>query len=117
MKILLDHNLDRRLKDHLTGYVVTTAYECGWADLTNGELLAAAEAADFNVLLTADANMISQQNLIGRRIAILALRANDNRRVTHLEMIDQILVTLQKVQEGKSLEVFHPGFARKDREG
>ena len=41
--------------------------------MINGELLKAAEKAGFEVLLTTDKNMASQQNLKGRRIAIVVL--------------------------------------------
>jgi hypothetical protein len=41
--------------------------------LTNGALLAAAERAGFDVLLTADKNMRHRQNLTGRRIALVVL--------------------------------------------
>jgi hypothetical protein len=44
-----------------------------WGTLTNGDLLAEAERAGFDVLLTADKNMRYQQNLRGRRIAIVVL--------------------------------------------
>jgi hypothetical protein len=42
----------------------------GWASLENGDLLNAAEAA-FDVLITTDQNLRYQQNLSGRRLAIL----------------------------------------------
>lgn len=44
----------------------------GWAALKNGELLKAAEAA-FEALVTTDKNLRYQQNLAGRRLAILVL--------------------------------------------
>jgi hypothetical protein len=51
---------------------VSTAYELGWAALSNGELLAAAED-NFDVLVTTDRNLRHQQNLTGRRLSILVL--------------------------------------------
>jgi len=56
LKILLDHNLDRRLKQFLTDYDTATTQEQGWADVLNGELLSLAEQNGFDVLLTADSN-------------------------------------------------------------
>jgi hypothetical protein len=56
----------------LTDDSVATAYEKGWAGLTNGELLAAAEET-FDVLVTTDQNPRYQQNLAGRRLAVLVL--------------------------------------------
>lgn len=44
----------------------------GWSQLSNGQLLQAAEDA-IDVLITTDKNLKYQQNLAGRRIAILVL--------------------------------------------
>ena len=107
MKILLDHNLDRRLKNYLTEYEIATTQEQNWADALNGELLTLAEENGFDVLLTADANIKNQQNIDNRRIAILVLRAFNNRLVTHAEMIEDIYEALSKIQEGEIIEVLH----------
>ena len=50
-----------------------TAFERGWAQLANGELIEEAEAAGFELYITTDKNLRYQQNLIGRRIAIVVL--------------------------------------------
>jgi hypothetical protein len=47
--------------------------ERGWDRLANGELIAAAEAAGFELLLTTDKNMRYQQNLTGRKIAFVVI--------------------------------------------
>jgi len=57
----------------IKGHTVTKAKERGWDKLTNGDLLAQAERAGFDVLLTADKNMRYQQNLTGRRLALVVL--------------------------------------------
>jgi hypothetical protein len=61
------------LSSHLTGHKVTEARELGWDTLSNGDLLAEAERAGFDVILTADKNIRHQQNLTGRRIALVVL--------------------------------------------
>ena len=71
MLILLDNNAPRGLVRALTGHAVTEARERGWATLKNGELLSVAELAGFDVLVTADKNIRHQQNLAGRKIAIV----------------------------------------------
>ena len=48
----------------------------GWAELTNGDLLTAAEADGFEIFLTADKNIRYQQNLAVRRIALVVLGTN-----------------------------------------
>jgi hypothetical protein len=49
-------------------------FEQGWSTLRNRELLWAAEAGGFKVLLTTDTNLRHQQNLTNRAIAILVLK-------------------------------------------
>jgi hypothetical protein len=73
MRILFDNSTPRGIAPALSGHEVTEARACGWDRLCNGELLDAAEQAGFDVLLTADQNMGCQQNLIGRKIAIVVL--------------------------------------------
>ena len=73
MLILLDNNVPRGLARALTGHVVAEARERGWATLKNGVLLSVAEEAGFDVLVTADKNIRYQQNLAGRKIAIVVL--------------------------------------------
>ena len=51
----------------------TLTYQEGWDKLRNGELLAAAEAAGFGLFLTTDKNIRCQQNLAGRKIAVVVL--------------------------------------------
>ena len=73
MLILFDHVTPRGIARFLPGHTVTKTKERGWDTLTNGDLLAAAERAGFDVLLTADKNMRYRQNLTGRRIALVVL--------------------------------------------
>ncbi len=74
MLVLFDNGtpriLARFLIDHHT---VTEARSRGWAELENGDLLQAAKAAGFNVLVTTDKNLVHQQNFSSRRIAIVVL--------------------------------------------
>jgi hypothetical protein len=73
MRILFDHGTPAPLIPFLTGHTVTKAKAAGWDRLANGDLLDAAEAAGFEVMITADKNLRYQQNLAGRRIAIVIL--------------------------------------------
>ena len=72
MKILFDQGTPAPLRRALTGQVVATAFEKGWSNLSNGNLLREAET-EFDLLITTDKNLEYQQNLTGRRIAILVL--------------------------------------------
>src|SRR3954466_2040484 len=72
MRIVFDQGTPAPLRHELTTHQVSTAYEMGWSKLANGQLLQAAEAA-FDALITTDKNLSYQQNLKGRRLAVLAL--------------------------------------------
>jgi len=73
MFILFDNGTPAPLRYALKGHVVVEAIERGWDRLVNGEWIAAAEAAGFEVLLTTDKNMGHQQDLTGRTIAFVVL--------------------------------------------
>ena len=81
-RILLDQNIPRKLAGQLAPHRVETAANLGWAALTNGELITAAENDGFDILLTADQNLQYQQNLAERRITIIVL---DTNRWRHIE--------------------------------
>ena len=86
MKILLDHCAPRPVRRLLPGHEVVTAHEMGWSDLDNGVLLAAAEAR-FDLFLTVDTNIRYQQNLSGRRLAILLVPQDLDWLREHLERL------------------------------
>lgn len=74
MLVLFDNGTPRTLARYLIDrHTVTEARSKGWDRLENGELLDAAEAAGFEVLVTTDRNIRYQQNLSKRKIAIVAL--------------------------------------------
>ena len=63
MKILFDHNLPRRLREHLPGHEIRTTREMKWEQLRNGALMSLAAAAGFEVFVTIDKQIEHQQNL------------------------------------------------------
>jgi hypothetical protein len=74
MLVLFDNGTPRTLARYLIDHhMVTEARARGWEELENGELLREAEAAGFEVLVTTDRNLSYQQNLKGRKIAIVVL--------------------------------------------
>ena len=73
MRILFDQATPVPIRPFLQGHTVRTAAQEGWSRLRNGELLNAAETGGFDVFLTTDKNMRYQQNLTGRKIAIILL--------------------------------------------
>ena len=81
MRILFDQGTPAPLRDSLRQHEVATAFERGWSQLQNGELLDAAEREGFEILVTTDANLRFQQNLSSRRIAIVVLRSTSWPRI------------------------------------
>src|SRR6202451_1389095 len=73
MRIIFDQAAPVPIRPYLEHHTVRTAAQEGWDKLTNGDLLTAAEEAGFDLLLTTDKNMRYQQNLAGRKIAIMVL--------------------------------------------
>ena len=84
MKILLDHNLDWRLSDRLSGHDVSTVLEMAWDTLKNGALLTEAVKFGFSVLITSDKGIKDQQAMKGRSIGVVIIRAPNNRLETHV---------------------------------
>jgi hypothetical protein len=75
MRILFDQGTPQPLRRELRGHIVDTVYERGWSTLTNGVLLATAEQAGYDLFITTDQNLRYQQNLTGRRLAVLILKS------------------------------------------
>ena len=85
MKVLIDECTPKALKTFLAkqGHECWTVQEAGWSGKQNGELLTLAETV-FDVLVTVDTNLRYQQNLAGRKIAIVVLQSSSN-RLDHLQ--------------------------------
>ena len=78
MKIILDESTPQKLRLLIDNrHIVVTTWFQGWSGLKNGMLLAAAEVAGFELFITADQELSYQQNLTGRRIALLVLSTNN----------------------------------------
>ena len=103
MLILFDHVTPRGIARFLADHTVTKAKERGWDTLANGDLLAEAERAGFDVLITADKNMRFQRNLTGRRIAIVVL-STPQWPVVRLQ-IDKIAATVNAATPGSYAEI------------
>jgi len=100
MRILLDENLDWRLRRDLPGHQVESVPLLGWAGILNGELLRKAIEAGFEVLITMDGHMVHQQNLARFAIAVIALRAKSNRLEDTRPLMNQLLSILPKSKPG-----------------
>ncbi len=100
MRILLDENLDWRLRRDLPTHQVESAPLVGWAGIANGELLAKAAEAGFEVLVTMDSNMMHQQNIEKYKIAVVALRARSNRLADTRPLMPALVALLPQMKAG-----------------
>jgi hypothetical protein len=77
LRILFDKSVPVGVRRFLSGNEVRTFVEMHWhPQLENGELLKAGEAAGFDVMVTCDQNIRYQQNLTGRKLALVVLGSN-----------------------------------------
>ena len=106
MLILFDHGTPEPLKSFLRNHTVRKAKDLGWDTLANGELLAAAENAGFEMLRTTDKNIRYQQNLTGRRIAVVVL-GNAQWPILS-KYVDRVVIAVNTAATGTYIEVDVP---------
>ena len=103
MKILFDHGTPRPLRDHLSEHAVDTAAEKGWDSLVNGDLIDRAEQEGYEVLITTDQSIRHQQNLAGRRLAIIVLLRT---AWPYVQLrIEEIRAAIEEIKPGELREV------------
>jgi hypothetical protein len=106
MKILFDNGTPKPIARCLTGHEVTFARRIGWHEMENGELIEQAEQAGYEVLLSTDKNIRYQQNLSGRRIALVIL-GNPQWPAVRLHL-DRIVAAVNGATPGTYTEVDIP---------
>ena len=106
MKILFDNGTPKPIARCLTGHEVTFARRIGWHELENGDLINQAEAAGFEVLVSTDKNIRYQQNLTGRKIALVIL-GNQQWPLVKLHL-DEIAAVVNAATQGGFAEVEIP---------
>ncbi len=102
MRILFDHGTPAPLRVALAPHFVATAFELGWASLDNGDLLREAEA-QLDLLITTDQNLRYQQNLAGRRLAILVLPTTSWPEISQHEA--EVVAAVNTINPGEYLEL------------
>ena len=106
MKILFDECVPVQARNALVGHDVSTAQKMGWSGISNGELLQHAEQADFELFIVADKNLRYQQNLRGRKLAILELWTNH--RPTLEKHFDKIRLAAEHISAGEYVMLENP---------
>jgi predicted nuclease of predicted toxin-antitoxin system len=105
MKILLDECLPLDFRHSFTKHETHTAEWAGLKSKKNGDLLIAAEAAGYDVLVTVDQGLAYQQNLAGRRLSIVSIRARTNQLEDLLPLVDGILEALKTIRQGQIIQI------------
>jgi hypothetical protein len=107
MLVLFDNGTPRTLARFLIDHhMVTEARARGWEKLENGDLLREAEAAGFEVLVTTDKNLSYQQNLKGRKIAVVVL--GQGRWSLIRPYVSQVVAAVNAATPGSFAEVEIP---------
>jgi|SRR6185437_5154706 len=105
MKILLDECVPWPMSNLLSNHACSSVQELGWGGIKNGDLLRRAED-EFDLFITSDQNIRYQQNLAGRRIAILELSTNDVNRIQSASTLIQ--EALQRIQPNEFRQLTIP---------
>ena len=108
MRILIDECIDERLRNALLGHDCQTARYAGLSGLENGDLLAAAEKAGFELFLTVDQGIEYQQNLTTRKLAIIVFRGKSNRLKDLLPLVPLCLARMKSLEPGKVVSIEAP---------
>jgi predicted nuclease of predicted toxin-antitoxin system len=111
VRIPLDENIPVQLKAKLRGHLVKSVNDSdvGRKNIQNGRLLAEMEGK-FDLLITADRNMFTQQNLSGRDMCILVLPVN--RRNDVLALSERIIEVAAGLSAGSYVELGKTAVAR-----
>ena len=104
MKILLDECVPWPMHRLLSNHSCTSVQAQGWSGIRNGDLLELAEA-EFDLFITSDQSIRYQQNLVGRRIAILEFSTNDLRRLQAARSLIEAAIGEMQSSEFKQLSI------------
>ena len=97
MKLLLDENLPKRLKEDFADHEVYSVTDKGWNGLKNGDLLELMISEQFDALLTFDKNLQHQQNFKRFNLTVFVLSASSN---TYNQLTRLSTIILQKLERG-----------------
>jgi predicted nuclease of predicted toxin-antitoxin system len=112
-RLLLDENMPKGMRNLRADHTVESAYRMGWGALANGDLITAAEAAGFDAMVTADSNIQYQQNLTGRRLALIVLSTNNWPIIR--ACVDAVRAAVQNAKPGSytTVELDRPALRRR----
>jgi hypothetical protein len=99
VRVILDECLPRRLGQELSGHLVSTVSQEGWAGISNGELLERIRGR-FDAFITVDKNLPAQQAATEVSFGIIVLRSPSNKLEDLKPLAPKILAALSSLQPG-----------------
>ena len=103
MTILFDQGTPDPLRRHLPNHAIETCDDRGWSRVKNGDLLKIAEQVGFEVFVTTDQSLKYQQNLSGRKLAIVVLLSTSWPKIQN--SIREIQEAINNAKPGDYIEV------------
>lgn len=108
LRVLLDENVPRQLAREMPGHLVSTVGAEGWKGVLNGALLRRAEAAGFNVFVTADRNLEYQQTLTGRAFGVVVIFPRLLKIEHILPLVPALRAAVDAASPGEVIHVYPP---------
>jgi hypothetical protein len=105
MRILLDECVDESLRHQFANHDCQTCRFAGFSGLDNGKLLAAAEKAGFDVLITVDRNVPHQQNVTERSLSIVVLEGRTTDIGHLIALMPAVRAALETLAPGQFIRV------------
>ena len=105
MKILLDECLPVDFRHSFPGHEAHTVQWAGLKGKKNGELLYAAQAAGYDVLLTVDQGISEEVKRADRKLSIILIRSQTNQLEDLLTLAPAILEILASLPSGQIVVV------------
>jgi predicted nuclease of predicted toxin-antitoxin system len=105
MKLLLDENLPKKLKQDFSNYEIYTVRDKNWSGKKNGELLKLMIEEGFSLLITFDKNLQYQQNFKKYSLPVIVLNASDNTYITLSQLMPQIIDALKSIPTSGIIEI------------
>jgi len=103
-RVLLDECVPQDLRHALIQFVVETVEFPGFAGLSNGALINAAEER-FDIIVTTDKRFAFQQNISKRLIAVVVLDASSNRLPDLLVLVGQLCSAIAEARPGEIIVI------------
>lgn len=105
MKLLIDENLPKRLKNDLKEHDPYTVRDMGWQGTKNGELLQLMLQEGFDALLTFDKNLKYQQNFDKYPISVFIFNTKDNTYPCIKSVVSKLLTLIKSNVSKGGIEI------------